>query len=156
MLFRSFVQAIRKMFNMGENHNSALQDLILVTDKLLTAEFAKPRVTTEQAALAKKQSKKIDKDVEKLKQAKSATEVEKLTGDMIQEHGFDGVKDLLDARWDALGNGFISKLIYNMPTSDIVRWKGNEVPALASVDNMMQEMSSMRMRLMSEIGRAHV
>ena len=150
-LFTPFVQAIRKMFNMNSKHNSALQDLILVTDKLLTAQFAEPKVTKAEAALSKKQEKKIDKDENALRQSKSSTETEKLAGDMIKNNGFDAFKDLFDARWDALGNDFISKTLYNMPTSDIVRWKGDVIPAIASTDKMMQEMASMRMRLMSAV-----
>jgi hypothetical protein len=152
-LFTPFVQAIRKMFNMNAKHNSALQDLILVTDKLLTAQFAEPKVTKAEAALSKKQEKNIDKDENALRQSKSATEVEKLAGNMIKNHGVDGLIDLLDARFDALGNDFIAKLLYQMPTSAIVRWKGDVIPALASADTMMQEMSSMRMRLMTGVAK---
>jgi hypothetical protein len=152
-LFTPFVQAIRKMFNMGENYDSAMQDLIIVTDKLLSAKFAPPKVTRSEAALAKKQSKNIDTDLEKLRLAKSSTEVEKLQGNMIKNHGFEGFKDLLEARRDALGNDFIAKLIYNLPTSDIVRWKGDEIPALVSTDQMMQEVSAMRMRLMTAVAK---
>ncbi len=152
-LFTPFVQAIRKMFNMGENYDSAMQDLIIVTDKLLSAKFAPPKVTSSEAALAKKQSKKIDTDLEKLRLSKSSTETEKLVGNMIKNHGFQGFLDLLEARRDALGNDFIAKLIYNLPTSDIVRWKGDEIPALVSVDQTMQEVSSMRMRLMTAVAK---
>jgi hypothetical protein len=148
-LFTPFVQAIRKMFNMGDNYDSAMQDLIIVTDKLLSAKFSQPKVTRSEAALAKKQSKKIDADVEKLRLSKSSTETEKLASNMIKNHGFQGFLDLLEARQDALGNDFVAKLIYNLPTSDIVRWKGDEIPALVSTDKMMQEVSSMRMRLMT-------
>jgi hypothetical protein len=152
-LFTPFVQAIRKMFNMGENYDSAMQDLIIVTDKLLSAKFTQPKVTRSEAALAKKQNKKIDTDLEKLRLSKSSTETEKLVGDMIKNHGFQGFLDLLEARRDALGNDFIAKLIYNLPTSDIVRWVGDEIPALVSTDQMMQEVSAMRMRLMTAVAK---
>jgi hypothetical protein len=152
-LFTPFVQAIRRMFNMGENYDSAMQDLIIVTDKLLSAKFAPPKVTKSEAALAKKQSKNIDKDEEAIRLSKSATETEKLQGNMIKNHGFQGFQDLLEARRDALGNDFVAKLIYNLPTSDIVRWKGDEIPALVSTDKMMQEISSMRMRLMTAVAK---
>jgi hypothetical protein len=108
-LFTPFVQAIRKMFNMGDNYDSAMQDLIIVTDKLLSAKFSQPKVTRSEAALAKKQSKKIDADVEKLRLSKSATETEKLQGNMIKNHGFQGFLDLLEARREALGDGFVDK-----------------------------------------------
>jgi hypothetical protein len=152
-LFTPFVQAIRKMFNMGDNYDSAMQDLIIVTDKLLSAKFSQPKVTRSEAALAKKQSKKIDADVEKLRLSKSSTETEKLVGNMINNHGFQGFLDLLEARREALGDGFVSKLLYNLPTSDIIRWAGDDVPALASTDKMMQEVSTMRMRLMTAVAK---
>jgi len=152
-LFTPFVQAIRKMFNMGDNYDSAMQDLIIVTDKLLSAKFSQPKVTRSEAALAKKQSKKIDADVEKLRLSKSSTETEKLVGNMIKNHGFQGFLDLLEARREALGDGFVSKLLYNLPTSDIIRWAGDDVPALASTDKMMQEVSTMRMRLMTAVAK---
>jgi hypothetical protein len=152
-LFTPFVQAIRKMFNMGDNYDSAMQDLIIVTDKLLSAKFSQPKVTKPEAALAKKQTKNIDTDIEKLRLSKSSTETEKLVGNMINNHGFQGFLDLLEARRDALGDGFIDKLLYNLPTSDIVRWVGDDVPALASTDQMMQEVSTMRMRLMTAVAK---
>jgi hypothetical protein len=150
-LFTPFVQAIRKILGMKEGDDSALQDLIIVTDKLLSAKFAGPKVTKSEAALAKKQSKKIDKDEEAIRLSKSSTEVESRLGSMIVNHDFEGMKDLLDARFDALGNDFIAKTLYNLPTSDIIRWKGDEVPALASIDSKMQELSAMRMRLMTGV-----
>jgi hypothetical protein len=152
-LFTPFVQAIRKMFNMGENYDSAMQDLIMVTDKLLSARFSPPKVTNSEAALAKKQNKNIDTDQEKLRLSKSATEGTGLIGDTIKNHGFQGILDLIEARGDALGDDFVAKLLYNLPTSDIIRWKGNEIPALVSIDQTMQEVSSMRMRLMTAVAK---
>lgn len=148
-LFNRFVQTIRSLFNMGEKHNSAMQDLIIVTDKLLAAEVNKPKVTKQEAAAAKKQTQKFDADMEKVRLSNSSTTVVGAVGESIKNHDFQPIKDLLDARFEDLGNDFIKKTLYTMQTADILRWKGNEIPALADVDALTQEMSAMRMRMMA-------
>jgi len=148
-LFTRFVQSIRKMFNMTDKHNSAMQDLILITDKLLTAEYTKPKVTKQQAALAKKQNAKIDADLEKIRLSNTSTTLTSAIGESITNHDFQPIQDLLNARFDSLGNDFIKKTLFTMQTPDILRWKGDEVPALKDVDDLTQQMSAMRMRLMA-------
>jgi hypothetical protein len=148
-LFTRFVQSIRKMFNMTDKHNSAMQDLILITDKLLTAEYTKPKVTKQQAALAKKQNAKIDADLEKIRLSNTSTTLTSAIGELITNHDFQPIQDLLNARFDSLGNDFIKKTLFTMQTPDILRWKGDEVPALKDVDDLTQQMSAMRMRLMA-------
>jgi len=148
-LFTRFVQSIRKMFNMTDKHNSAMQDLILITDKLLTAEYTKPQVTKQQAALAKKQNAKIDADLEKIRLSNTSTTLTSAIGESITNHDFQPIQDLLNARFDSLGNDFIKKTLYTLQTPDILRWKGDEVPALKDVDDLTQQMSAMRMRLMA-------
>lgn len=148
-VFNRFVQSIRKMFNMGEKHNSAMQDLIIVTDKLLAAEIGEPKVTKQEAALAKKQTQKFDVDAEKIRLSNTSTTMVSAIGESIENHNFEPIKELLDARFEDLGNGFIKKTLYTMQTADILRWKGNEIPALVEVDALTQEMSAMRMRMMA-------
>jgi hypothetical protein len=148
-LFTRFVQSIRKMFNMTDKHNSAMQDLILITDKLLLAEYTQPKVTKQQAALAKKQNKKLDADMEKVRLSNSSTTITSAIGEAISSHDFTPIKDLLNARFEDLGNDFIKKTLYTLQTADILRWKGDEIPALADVDNLTQEMAAMRMRMMA-------
>ena len=148
-IFNRFVQSIRKMFNMGEKHNSAMQDLIIVTDKLLATQIGEPKVTKQEAALAKKQTQKFDVDAEKIRLSNTSTDMVSAIGESIDNHSFEPIKELLDARFEDLGNGFIKKTLYTMQTADILRWKGNEIPALVEVDSLTQEMSAMRMRMMA-------
>jgi hypothetical protein len=148
-VFNRFVQSIRKMFNMGEKHNSAMQDLIIVTDKLLAADIGESKVTKQEAALAKKQTQKFDVDAEKIRLSNTSTDMVSAIGESIENHSFEPIKELLDARFEDLGNGFIKKTLYTMQTADILRWKGNEIPALVEVDALTQEMSAMRMRMMA-------
>jgi hypothetical protein len=148
-VFNRFVQSIRKMFNMGEKHNSAMQDLIIVTDKLLAADIGESKVTKQEAALAKKQTQKFDVDAEKIRLSNTSTDMVSAIGESIENHSFEPIKELLNARFEDLGNGFIKKTLYTMQTADILRWKGNEIPALVEVDALTQEMSAMRMRMMA-------
>lgn len=148
-LYNRFVQTIRKLFNMGPKHSSAMQDLIIVTDKLLAVEIGESKVTKQEAALAKKQTQKFDVDAEKIRLSNSSTTMVSAIGESIENHSFEPIKELLDARFEDLGNGFIKKTLYTMQTADILRWKGNEIPALVEVDALTQEMSAMRMRMMA-------
>ena len=147
-LYNRFVQSIRKMFNMGPKHSSAMQDLIIVTDKLLAAEIGVPKVTSSEAALAKKQTQKFDADAEKLRLSNSASSTTNILGDAIRNHDFEPIKDLFNARYESMGNEFIKKTLYTMQTSDILKWKGSEIPGLTEADSLTQEMSAMRARML--------
>ena len=149
-LFTRFVQSIRKVFNMGPEHDSSMQDLIIVTDKLLRAPDA--QVVTADSAPAKKAKKaavKVDKDLQSIEASNDAFKVTNALGSMITERDFGNFKDLLDARFADMGNGFISKTLYTMQTVDILRWKGDEIPALLEVDKLQQQMSSMRTNMLA-------
>jgi hypothetical protein len=149
-LFTRFVQSIRKLFNMGPEHDSSMQDLIIVTDKLLRAPDA--QVVTADSAPAKKAKKateKVDKDLQSIEASNDAFKVTNALGSMINERDFGNFKDLLDARFEDMGNGFISKTLYTMQTVDILRWKGDEIPALMEVDKLQQQMSAMRTNMLA-------
>jgi hypothetical protein len=149
-LFTRFVQSIRKVFNMGPEHDSSMQDLIIVTDKLLRAPDAQV-VTADSAAAkkAKKAAEKVDKDIESIKASNDAFKVNNALGNMITERDFGNFKDLLDARFADMGNDFIAKTLYTMQTVDILRWKGDEIPALMEVDKLQQQMSAMRTNMLA-------
>ena len=145
-LFDRFVNTLRSAFNMSDEHTSALQDLILVTEGLLRQAEAAP-VTTEGAAAAKKTKEKVDKNLEKIRLSNSAHDITKSLGELFLDQDFQGFKDLLDARFGAMGNGFIGKLLYTMQSADIIRWKGKEIPALKAIDDITQSMASMKLRM---------
>jgi hypothetical protein len=149
-LFTRFVQSIRKIFNMGPEHDSSMQDLIIVTDKLLRAPDAQV-VTADSAAAkkAKKAAEKVDKDLEAIQASNDAFKVTGGVGNGTVERDFGNFKDLLDARFADMGNGFISKTLYTMQTADILRWKGDEIPALLEVDKLQQQMSAMRTNMLA-------
>ena len=149
-LFNKFVQGIRKFFEMGAEHKSAMQDLIIITNKLLNA--PNEAITQEDTAAAKKTTKKaeaIDKNLEKLRLSNNAKTAIEDIDKLIQEHGSEGYIDLMKARFDDMGSGFISKLLFNLQTVDIIRWVGDKIPALKKIDDLQNEMAAMRARLLA-------
>lgn len=152
-LFSKFVQSLRKMFDMGENHTSALQDLIIITDKLLRTKEQETVSPDTEANAAKKQSKKeakVDKDLEKIRLSNNAFDTTGSIGDIIREgHSFEDIKVLLNAKFPAMENAFIKKLLYGLQTVDILRWKGDEIPGLNEVDELQQEMAAMRTHMLN-------
>ena len=151
-LFTRFVQSLRTMFNMDEKHQSALQDLIIITDKLLRIKEQEVS-PTEEANAAKKANtavKKVDKTEEKMRLSKSSTNVVQLLGEMIRDgHSFEDYKDLFNASFSSLDNKAIRSMLFNMQTVDILRWKGDEVPGLNEVDKLQQEMAAMRTHMLA-------
>ena len=153
-LFNKFVQSIRQLFNMDEKHTSALQDLIIVTNKLLAAPMPKESAISSEPVAAKKLNKKVakvDTDIQKVTLSEDSTEKQKLLGDAtVEGHTFEYYKDLFESRTDAMGSGFIDKILGGLHGPDILRWAGDKIPALVEVNNLQNEMSAMKMRLLAE------
>jgi hypothetical protein len=153
-LFDRFVNTLRSAFGMEDYHQSGMQDLILVTEGLLRhAETMPTNVTQTEVAAARKKKEKVDKNLEKVRLSNSAHEIADAVGNLIKERDFESFKDLLDARFKAMGNDFISKLIYTMQSIDLIRWKGDEIPALKELDELAQKMSSMKLRMQHAFAR---
>ena len=151
-LFTRFVQSLRKMFNMGEDHKSALQDLIIITDKLLRVKEQEVSIDEEANAAKKvnKKTKKVDRDLEKIRLSNDAFTTTGSIGDIIREgHSFEDYKVLLNAKFASMSNEFINKLLYGLQTVDILRWKGDEIPGLNEVDTLQQEMAAMRTHMLN-------
>jgi hypothetical protein len=98
--FTKFVQGIRKLFNMAEQYQSALQDLIVSTDAVLSMKLppdANAIITTPaEVQAAKKAGKEGKKKADKIKQPLSAPE-EALTsvGQLISIRGWDDFKSVV-------------------------------------------------------------
>jgi hypothetical protein len=151
-MLSKFVTGLRKMFNMDSSHQSSMQDLIMFTDRVLAAPLAGTTAATPSFAKKAKNPKpaKIDKDLQKIQQSNSAHAVVEGIGANIDAHTtFDDVKDLLDSRFDAMGNEFIAKLLYTMQISDIIRWKGDVIPGMERADSLIRRMSSMRTTMLN-------
>jgi len=98
--FTKFVQGIRKLFNMAEQYQSALQDLIVSTDAVLSMKLppdANAIITTPaQVQAAKKTGKQAKQKADNIKQPLSAPE-ESLTaiGQLINVRSWEDFKNVV-------------------------------------------------------------
>jgi hypothetical protein len=148
-LFSPFVRAIRKIFNMGEKHNSAMQDLIIVTNKLLLVKNVTPKIPKEVAALAKKQNNTLDADAEKIRNSKNSTDIISAMESSIKNRSFKPTQRSIEASNESAQDTAVELTLPALLISDIIRWKGGEIPGLNDIDDLTQQMSAMRMRLMA-------
>lgn len=146
--FTRFVQSIRKMFGMGENTSSALQDLIIVSDALLRSQLSPKQEVASENAFSKIKSKqnKQSKQLQQVQLSNSAHQITGYMGGNIRGKNFKDYKDLLDANWQNLDANAIKAMLFNMQLTDILRWKGDEIPGLNEVDRLLQEAATMRIR----------
>jgi hypothetical protein len=146
-LLNNFVQSIRKLFNMDESHNSAMQDLIIVTDKVLAA----PEVSPSQgAALAKKVSK-VDNLKRKIQLSNKATDLNASIGElMMQVRNANDAIRLLKSVYGSLNVGTIRKVLPTLTTEDIIRWAGDRINNLKNVSASVESMAAMRTRMIRD------
>ena len=149
-LLTKFVQSIRKMFGMGPQSDSAFQDLVVVTDRLLRAGPA-PVSKDTITALAKKVTKQ-NKTLVKLAKSRTAAETSSSVGEMVMEtrNSKDALR-LLRSVYDALTVGTIRKLMPTMTTMDITRWAGNRIANLKKVNDAVDKMAGMRAKMIREL-----
>jgi hypothetical protein len=145
-LFNQFVNSIRRSFNMDAKHQSALQDLVLVTEGLMQEQEIEPAYSVNTVLEAKQE--KVDKNLEKIRLSNSASGmVDPIEKNVKAGHTYNDFNDLLQARLDAMGNGFIKKTLATLQTADIIRWQGDAIPALKSIDSLVEKMAGSRMNM---------
>tara|TARA_R110002126_G_scaffold81792_3_gene201224 strand:- start:4357 stop:8172 length:3816 start_codon:yes stop_codon:yes gene_type:complete len=157
-LFTRFVQNIRQLFNMDEKHTSALQDLIIVTDKLLSAPLPEMAVESGKPVAAKakqpappkvpkppKQLKMVESLLRKVGRSKTSTELNASIGELIlQTRSLSDALKLLKAAYNALDVGKLRKVLPTLTTSDITRWAGDSISNLKVINDAVQDMAGMR------------
>jgi hypothetical protein len=150
-LLTKFVQSIRKMFGMGPQSESAFQDLVVVTDRLLRAGAA-PASKSTITALAKKVTAKQNKTLAKLAKSNTATDLNASIGELMMEtrSAKDAVR-LLRAAFDALNVRSIRAVMPTMTTMDITRWAGDRVANLKRVNDAVDKMAGMRAKMIREL-----
>lgn len=151
-LLTRFVQSIRKMFDMGPQYDSAFQDLVVVTDQLLSA-APTPASGATVAALAKK-VKGPTKLQNKLLRSQKATELNATLGELVMQtrNAKDAIR-LLKATYDALTVGSIRKVLPTMTTMDITRWVGDRIANLPRINQAVQDMAGMRAKMIRELAQ---
>jgi hypothetical protein len=166
-LFNRFVDAIRELLGMGLDTVNALSDLIVVTDKILTAKLTPTMQMIAKAdkanavregrgekvsaakAKAKENSKKVTAAEKKILRSKEAQEVVDGIDTLVTLRDPAILLDLLKGGWAAFN---IQKLKYLLPalqTNIIVEWAENL--GIKHMDNTwraMQDMSAMRMKML--------
>ena len=144
-LFNQFTDALRKLFKVPEGMATAFTDIVSITEGILQEEYFSPAVVKDSTLDARK--KKVDKNLEKIRLSEKAGDIVSGVDGNIRERDFADFKDLMDARFSAMGNDFIAKTLYSLQSADILRWKGDELPGLKEVDDLTQRMAGMRMNM---------
>jgi hypothetical protein len=145
-LFNQFVNSLRRTFNMDAKHQSAMQDLMLVTEGLMQEQEIEPAYSVNTVLNAKISKSDIARDKAQLSENSTNT-----AGDIqkaIQARSFDVYKNALIDGWDSLSNSAKNKILYATPTPNIIDWKGDQIPAFKAIDKAQQYMSGMRQNLL--------
>jgi hypothetical protein len=149
-LFTKFVETLRRAFDLGANHQSAFQDLIFATEGLLIEEEYAP-AEVEKLRLAAKNANtstaKADKNLTKLAASNNQQDVKDGIQSNVAAHDFGTYDKLMKARFPAMGSGFVKASLSKLQTSDIIRWQGDNIPALKRVDELVERMVGSRMSM---------
>ena len=146
-----FVQSIRKMFGMEEGYSSALQDLIIVSDKVLRAKPVEQdaNVGLPESALAKKN--KIDKILQRIQRGEFSDEVGGFLGELISLTSWEQARDLFKTSYKTLNSKSIKGLMPVLTTMQIVDWIGDKIPHLSQVTRLTEKMSVMRSKMLARV-----
>jgi hypothetical protein len=152
-LLTKFVQSIRKMFNMGPQYDSAFQDLVVVTDRLLRAAPA-PSSQSTIMALARRVTAKQNKTLGKIARSQSATDLNASIGELMMEtrNAKDAIR-LLKSVYGALSVGTLRKILPTQTTMDITRWIGDRINNIRVVNDAVQDMAGMRAKMIRELAQ---
>jgi len=148
--FNRFVDAVRRILGMDAKHDSALQDLIIITDALIgDPSFKGPDVSAIDETLyakARPKNKQLDKDQEKVRLSTLAGNISgalRSLGAIAKNgHNSDDYKGLFNAVWDAGKSKTLTKLLKIMQTTDILRWMGDRIAGLHDIDTLQQQMAA--------------
>ena len=155
--FNRFVRAIMDFFGVGEQNFSAMTDLVLITDKVLSAKKTETMRKLERVergesyeqvfASAKQTRAKVDKTVEKVEKSnfaddiKSGGYIEQLVG-MRDQNKF---VDVLVTSGVWTKDAVMQQLLPAMQTSAVVRWADKlGVVGLKDAWNGINKMAAMR------------
>jgi len=165
-LFNKFVQSIRQLFSMDEKHTSALQDLIIVTNKLLAAPLLKVAPSEPVAAKAKqpappktpkppkapKQSKTVENILRAIRLSKTGTELNRSIGElMLQTRNANDAVRLIKAVFNSINVNRLRLAMFIFDTNDITRMAGNQINNIKVINNAVESMAGMRTRMIREM-----
>jgi hypothetical protein len=164
-LFTRFVQSIRKLFDMDETHMSALQDLIIVTDKLLSAPLPDVGVESSEAVAAKakqpkapkpskppKQLKLVETLLRKIRLSNRSSELNGSIGELIMQvrNANDAIR-LMKAIYSAVDVNKLRLTLKAFTTEDITRIAGDRINNLKVINSAVDDMAGMRVKMIREL-----
>jgi len=157
-LFNKFVQSLRKMFNMGENHKSALQDLMIVTNKLLDVQLLETVATGEPSQAkakqpkAPKQLKMVENVLRKLRLSHSSSDMNTSIGQLIMQtrNANDAIR-LVKAVYNTISVAKLKLVMRAFDTGDITRIAGDKLSNIKVINNAVEGMAGMRTRMIREL-----
>jgi hypothetical protein len=168
-LFTKFVQDLRKMFKMDEKHMSALQDLMIVTNKLLSTpttqeemlladllgEPAQAKAKQPKAPKppkAPKQLKMVETTLRKLRLSHSSTDMNTSIGQLIMQtrNASDAVR-LMKAVYNTISVSRLKLVMRAFTTDDITRIAGDKLSNLKVINSAVDDMAGMRTRMIREL-----
>jgi hypothetical protein len=164
-LFTRFVQSIRQLFDMDESHMSALQDLIIVTDKLLSAPLPEMAAESSEPSAAKakqpktpkppkapKQLKMVETTLRKLRLSHSSTDMNTSIGQLMMQtrNASDAIR-LMKAVYNTISVKRLKLVMRAFSTDDITRIAGDKLSNLKVINNAVDDMAGMRTRMIREL-----
>ena len=166
-LFNRFVDAIRELLGMGLDTVNALSDLIVVTDKILSAKLTPTMQMIAKAdkanairegragkvsaakAKAKANAKKITVAEKKILRSKEAQEVVDGIDTMVKLRDPQIFLDTLASIWSALNVKKLQALLPSIQTNILVEWGTNlGITHMDKTWRAMQDMGAMRMKML--------
>lgn len=167
--FTRFVDTVRRLLGMGEEDTNALTDLIVATDKIISArktptmlfleradrKLAQKSEQAEKVSAAKKQppkpaeertQKEIDKDVaEARERVRISTEGEpsSVAKRLLKARDVGTALDALKDAWNFM-SAKQREATVRLPTMDfLVEWMGKDIPRLKEVNTYVKDMTGM-------------
>jgi hypothetical protein len=168
-IFTRFVQSLRKMFSMDEEHMSSLQDLIIVTNKLLSTPVTQEEIALNEllgepsAAKAKqpktpkppkapKQLKIVENTLKKLRLSDTSTQMNASIGQLMMQtrNASDAIR-LMKAVYSSISVTKLKLAMRAFTTDDITRIAGDKLSNLKVINNAVEDMAGMRTRMIRDL-----
>jgi hypothetical protein len=166
-LFNRFVDAIRELLGMGTDTVNALSDLIVVTDKILSAKLTPTMQMIAKAdkanairegrgekvsaakAKAKANAKKVTAAEKKIMRSKEAQGITDGIGLLTTLRDPQILLDVISAMWSGLNVAKLKALLPAIQTNVLVEWGENlGIKHMDKTWRAMQDMGAMRMKML--------
>lgn len=162
--FTRFVDGIRRLFGMSDDTVNALSDLIVVTDKVLSARAPRGRVgeavsraTKADTEPAERTQKEIERDFdvanEKFNQSLNGEEYAKNLSAIQMVQDPKKVGRWMRAMWGTFSLKARNAMTYVAPTDFLANTFGEDVPELLNTDKLIQKMGGLTLNLLKSAGK---